>query len=75
MIIDGGQAFPGDMDTKYDFYHHGMSLRDYFAGQALMAILPLCTEDTREDGESYEDYASKVSYSVADAMLKTRKKG
>lgn len=64
----GGQAFPsvvggGGKD------HGGMSLRDYFAGQALVGTLarPL------GDGESINTkVAAEFSYKMADAMLVAR---
>ena len=45
----------------------GMTLRDYFAGQALIGLI------TRsEDAFNNEDQAAEWSYSQADAMLKAR---
>lgn len=67
---DGGPAFPGDANDWG--YRGGMSLRDYFAGQALSAIAIL----DRVPGEpKHGDYFASVAdyaYSVADAMLKAR---
>ena len=47
--------------------HNGMSLRDYFAGQALAS--------SSEPVDSYEEYAdlAKVMYEIADAMIEARK--
>ena len=64
---DGGPAFPGT-DAK-GFVSDGMSLRDYFAGQALAGQLSnpdLC------GGES--EYIAKWAYRYADAMLEERQK-
>ena len=36
---DGGAAFPRVCSTPSDFVWPGMSLRDYFAGQALAGML------------------------------------
>jgi hypothetical protein len=66
---DGGNAFPGkgrdafgsSMDVP------GMSLRDFFAGQALMGMLA-AGDIEAEVYEAAADYA----YSYADAMLKER---
>jgi hypothetical protein len=62
-IKDGGPAFPASpMDCN------GMSLRDYFAAQALTALL-----GTRPwDEQPTALYFAEVAYDVADAMLKAR---
>ena len=67
---DGGPAF-GAMSTSPagDVYHEpGMSLRDWFAGQALSAIII----GNRADSSSLTIGAAKDAYSVADAMLAAR---
>lgn len=60
---NGGPAFPSDR-----FSELGMSLRDYFAGQALAGLLA-CDET----GGRKERFA-KVAYEYADAMLAERQK-
>ena len=71
-IDDGGPAFP--MQVKLangtDNYR-GMSLRDWFAGQAVAAVY----RNFERDGID-ADFASGVaiaSYEIADAMLAARK--
>jgi len=60
---DGGPAFPiGDTDLQ------GMSLRDYFAGQALNGLL-LSPRITAPPA------TAKLAYEYADAMLAERDKG
>ena len=60
-IDDGGSAFP----TPHG-HHAGMSLLDYFAGQALAGLLA---------GETASTYAApRVAYSVAVAMLNERER-
>ena len=57
-------AFPTEPNTQSGFYvHHGMSLRDWFAGQALVAL-------AAEDGEdiTINDMA-RDAYRFADAMI------
>jgi hypothetical protein len=49
---------------------HGMSLRDWFAGQALPTLLDVCRGDNR--GISFVDHVAYHAYEVADAMLKAR---
>lgn len=68
---DGGTAFPWDEKNHDGSYYHtnpGMSLRDWFAGQALSGLLacPATGGDT--------DYFAKASYDYADAMLRGREK-
>ena len=62
-VDDGGQAFPRP-------YTAGMTLRDYFAGQALASI-PLRAWDDQEDKIAAW---AKCAYACADAMLKERAK-
>lgn len=63
---DGGPAFPssGPADAVVCW---GMSLRDYFAGQALIGLIS-CPDITLGHAG---DYASRA-YEYADAMLKAR---
>ena len=64
-IETGGPAFP---TTNYSaVYTEGMSLRDYFAGQALAAVnLGIGVSD------EYYRKTAKHCYAVADAMLRAR---
>lgn len=57
---DGGPAFP---HTWRDDHGEGMSLRDWFAGQALAGI----NANTAAD-------AAALCYAIADAMLAARSK-
>lgn len=69
-IEDGGPAFPSQWDQL-----PGMDLRDWFAGQALPAIIERCSADYRPQHESLADYFARRAYDVADAMLLARKAG
>lgn len=60
---DGGSAFPATMP----YSDAGMSIRDYFAGQALAGIMA-----DYNIGDSFHDVA-ETSYALADAMLEARK--
>ena len=60
---NGGPAFPSDR-----FGELGMSLRDYFAGQALTGLL--ANPEQATDAE----YIARWSYLNADAMLAERQK-
>ena len=73
---DGGPAFPvecsmhpdgrlvGTQTSPVSGWETGMSLRDYFAGQALAGLL---THAMRTPAE-----ASREAYQLADAMLAAR---
>jgi hypothetical protein len=61
---DGGQAFPAAHGGTSS-WHNGMSLRDWFAGQALAGIIAAQYDQVRSrDAEE--------AYQYADAMLATR---
>lgn len=49
----------------------GATLRDYFAAKAMSACITACAHDNRGD-LSYCEYVARVSYEMADAMLKAR---
>lgn len=79
-IDDGDPAFPcsgkvgyvdgGGGETKYVPYsYHGMTLRDWFAGMALQAIVTQFHEC-----DSLIVGAEKDAYDYADAMLTERSK-
>ena len=66
---DGGQAFP--MHERDDALR-GMSLRDWFAGQALPAIISESMVRLFQQGATSENVATTLadsSYQIADAML------
>ena len=75
QINDGGTAFHsitikgGDnYNAPTKCYHKGMSLRDWFAGQALVGLL----SGPAEEGATTPDLKAVVAYQFADAMLKAR---
>ena len=74
-IDNGGQAFPSPSVWAGSPKEDGMSLRDWFAGQALIGFLAAGRGDSGygeiEDADVVADYA----FSQADAMLKARKGG
>lgn len=82
-IDDGGPAFPVDTSRQHDgTYGHqtsnntwqsgGMTLRDYFAAQAMQGF---CAYGTLCDHNNYATIDDVVddAYEIADAMLKARK--
>ncbi len=67
---NGGSAFPTvPVNSDEPERYAGMSLRDYFAGQALMGLI---ASDDEDAGDRIEDIP-KYAYFIADAMLKARK--
>lgn len=75
-VADGGPAFPCDVfdpDVRGPEQWEGMTLRDYFAGQALPMLIDLLRA-FRRDQTSYVDvdHCAKQAYAMADAMLKAR---
>lgn len=60
----GGQAFPVSMGSHN--WREGMSLRDYFAGQALAGEL------SKPDGYVTPEKLATYAYRIADAMLLAR---
>jgi hypothetical protein len=77
---DGGPAFPrgpvvatvGEkfvVDAEY-----GMSLRDWFAGQALASLAPLDHFPTTYQNEKRDQIVARAAYMYADAMLAERSK-
>jgi hypothetical protein len=86
-INDGGPAFPRPSDPCPcigDTGHSGMSLRDWFAGQALAGMIaPMIAADpvaiqraADTDGfvGRFPDYVANRAYEQADAMLAARSK-
>lgn len=69
--VNGGPAFPqGNMSPVLG---EGMTLRDYFAGQALVAILGT-SATIKIDGKPItgESEFAAAAYEFADAMIKQR---
>lgn len=84
---DGGLAFPQKEKVRdpaaypspeyFEVTHTGMSLRDWFAGNALSGIVAgLCANGERGDRAynliGFND-AAKDAYTLADAMIAARK--
>ena len=75
QIDDGGPAFPVQATVvgadrwpaEGEYRYIGMTLRDWFAGHALGALI---VDPSRAD-QSREECA-RLAYAIADAMLKAR---
>lgn len=61
-VDDGGPAFPSGHGCR------GMTLRDYFAAQAMQGLIASNDEGA---GDRLDDIP-KYAYDIADAMLKAR---
>lgn len=62
---DGGAAFPYEVRASY--HHPGMSLRNYFAGQALIGLMMAHAVDVR-DGRG-KTAIVREAYKYADEMI------
>lgn len=71
MTDNGGPAFPVSKNVVYPQFN-GMSLRDYFAGQALMGMIASSPIIDRTKA-NHAGWAQNA-YKFADAMLAERDK-
>jgi len=82
---DGGAAFPvyeegrygetGEFSSGMECTEQGMTLRDYFAGQALTQTIKIAWDWHEDGGIEYEDIhkdAADMAYKLADAMIARR---
>lgn len=86
-VNDGGTAFPvvaSTGDPRDGVYcRDGMSLRDYFAGQAIAGVIrstveadsaAVLSESADATGLAIEQVIARSAYEIADAMLAVREK-
>lgn len=80
-IEDGGPAFQSFRQHalgRVEQVHPGMSLRDWFAGQAMAGMLAMPEHDNgnfhNNCGEAFVGPA-RYAYRMADAMIAARKSG
>jgi hypothetical protein len=73
-INDGGPAFPSTIqyfpDDKNANEEQGMTLRDWFAGQALAGMISAV--DPKSEGSQAIKPIAEAAYDFADAMLAAR---
>ncbi len=81
MIDTGGSAFPSKKRVYRAGYPtddfvpiEGMTLRDYFAGEAMQAMIIKGMEDNKR-GATGVPFVVDYAYNYADAMIKQRKQG
>lgn len=72
-VDNGGPAFPapdlGEMEFAQRSVYPGMSLRDYFAGQAMGCFF---ARNRQREPITSPDQVAAGAYELADAMLKAR---
>ncbi len=87
QINDGGMAFPGFEYTEgrgslkasspnyneWENYSTGMTLRDWFAGQSVIAIMS-SPKRINSDQALDQDQVAQMAYAIADAMIAERGK-
>ena len=71
--MDNPQAFPL-ATTAETIDTPGMTLRDWFAGQALASTMRLVTSYESAPGEGMAQTFARRAYEMADAMLAAREK-
>mgnify|MGYP001559385529 CR=1 FL=1 len=77
---DGGAAFPATLyhDARDFGQRTGMTLRDWFAGQVLPAVMlssdAAYMTGKRDEAPGTKEYVSDA-YRIADAMIKERNRG
>jgi hypothetical protein len=75
-IKHGGFAFPqSNLDVAYsDYIGGGMTLRDWFAGQAMQGLLsnPKMLQEIMKNGGAYGGWIESSAWGWADAMLAAR---
>jgi len=76
-VSDGGPAFPvtqfvDDPLSLVESTHRGMSLRDWFAGQAILAVL---TTNASYSAHFNTSTLAQAAYEIADAMIAERANG
>ena len=64
-------AFP--ITAGNQVYAQGMTLRQWYAGQALAGVISVCIGDMIEFGETAESMFAKKAFAIADAMLEAEK--
>lgn len=80
MNTDGGPAFPvpdtHHPDGQIQYGANGMSLRDWFAGQALAGMLSAFAKQASKGGPArFAEANCDTAYDIADAMLRARERG
>lgn len=70
LLREGGTAFPNHF---VDMQFSGMSLRDYLAAQALIAVSSRWQGTIGDIDDAAMQRSAVTAYEIADAMLEARK--
>lgn len=75
-INDGGTIFPTTVSREeggntLTVPANGLSIRDWFAGQAVATLIDISRGDNTR-GRTYPEHVARQAYQIADAMLKAR---
>ena len=75
-MVNNPQAYPCLDNDGYSLSMRdpGMTLRDWFAGQALVSTMRIVTGMESEPGEGMAQTFARRAYEMADAMLAEREK-
>lgn len=72
-IVTGGPAFPIECHIAGGYRaDEGLTMRDYFAGQALPAACTIAFHNASQATDMQllpEEWAARIAYGMADAML------
>lgn len=74
---NGGSAFPAyafDVQSQQMLAQGGMTLRDYFAGKTMQAMIGKSSGQDSTGGAAGVPLIAKYAYEFADAMLAERAK-
>ena len=72
----GGSAFPNDGSWANGHPEGGLTIRDYFATQAMNGyLLGARSEGWALPNDHQQEYMARNAYAMADAMLAERTKG
>ena len=76
-VDDGGPAFPHSKQLTDYVFSPGMTLRDYFAGQALAGLMASYAQpDAKLPTDARTQHMlARDTYAIADAMLTIREEG
>ena len=75
-MVNNPQAYPclDNNGSGLSMRDPGMTLRDWFAGQALASTMRLVTSHESAPGEGMAQTFARRAYEMADAMLAAREK-
>lgn len=74
LAAQGGYAFPHMMAQGHKDYAGGMTLRDWFAGNAMCRMLTVAAEAHVSMKSDIPKIIASKAYEMADAMLEARKR-